>query len=172
MVDEDWWMGENARGQTGLFPANYVELVEDDNGPSNAAANVNPMPSGPAAGPPGGSQAGPTATALYDYEAAGESVPTEHLKRESSNFSSDINSIFCRGQRDQLPRGSQNHERGMFLISCLQQLTIQTCLRITNTDPLLLFRSPKQEFPDEDWWLGEYGGKHGLFPANYVQLDE
>jgi drebrin-like protein len=28
-----------------------------------------------------------------------------------------------------------------------------------------------QEFPDEDWWLGEYGGKSGLFPANYVQLD-
>jgi hypothetical protein len=29
-----------------------------------------------------------------------------------------------------------------------------------------------QEFPDEDWWMGEYGGKSGLFPANYVQLDE
>ena len=29
-----------------------------------------------------------------------------------------------------------------------------------------------QEFPDADWWLGEYGGKKGLFPANYVQLDE
>jgi hypothetical protein len=29
-----------------------------------------------------------------------------------------------------------------------------------------------QEFPDEDWWMGDYGGKSGLFPANYVQLDE
>ena len=29
-----------------------------------------------------------------------------------------------------------------------------------------------QEFPDEDWWLGEFGGKSGLFPANYVQLDQ
>jgi hypothetical protein len=29
-----------------------------------------------------------------------------------------------------------------------------------------------QEFPDDDWWLGHYGGKSGLFPANYVQLDE
>ncbi|PWY65278.1 hypothetical protein BO94DRAFT_540859 [Aspergillus sclerotioniger CBS 115572] len=26
------------------------------------------------------------------------------------------------------------------------------------------------EFPDDDWWLGEYLGKKGLFPANYVQL--
>jgi Variant SH3 domain len=31
---------------------------------------------------------------------------------------------------------------------------------------------PQQEFPDEDWWLGEYNGKSGLFPANYVRVDE
>ncbi|KAJ5248652.1 hypothetical protein N7468_000103 [Penicillium chermesinum] len=28
------------------------------------------------------------------------------------------------------------------------------------------------EFPDEDWWLGEYEGQRGLFPANYVQLHD
>jgi hypothetical protein len=28
-----------------------------------------------------------------------------------------------------------------------------------------------QEFPDDDWWFGEYNGKSGLFPANYVQID-
>jgi drebrin-like protein len=28
------------------------------------------------------------------------------------------------------------------------------------------------EFPDEDWWSGSYNGKHGLFPANYVELDQ
>jgi drebrin-like protein len=75
MVDEDWWAGENARGQTGLFPANYVELVEDDQGASATTASANPTPSAPAAGPSGDSEAdGPTATALYDYEAAGKSV--------------------------------------------------------------------------------------------------
>lgn len=31
---------------------------------------------------------------------------------------------------------------------------------------------PLQEFPDEDWWFGHFHGKSGLFPANYVQLDE
>ena len=29
----------------------------------------------------------------------------------------------------------------------------------------------KVEFPDEDWWFGHHGGKSGLFPANYVQLE-
>jgi len=28
------------------------------------------------------------------------------------------------------------------------------------------------EFPDEDWWSGSYNGKQGLFPANYVELDQ
>lgn len=78
MVDEDWWMGENARGQSGLFPSNYVELVESDDAPPPAVTdnnttttttNMNPTP---AASLPGGSKATPTATALYDYEAAGE----------------------------------------------------------------------------------------------------
>ncbi|EEH08421.1 conserved hypothetical protein [Histoplasma capsulatum G186AR] len=27
------------------------------------------------------------------------------------------------------------------------------------------------EFPDEDWWHGEYNGQRGLFPSNYVALD-
>ncbi|PGH13151.1 hypothetical protein AJ79_03858 [Helicocarpus griseus UAMH5409] len=27
------------------------------------------------------------------------------------------------------------------------------------------------EFPDEDWWHGEYNGQAGLFPSNYVELD-
>lgn len=52
MVDEDWWHGENERGETGLFPSNYVEIIEDDE-PAAAAASK-----------------GNTATAQYDYEAA------------------------------------------------------------------------------------------------------
>jgi drebrin-like protein len=72
MVDEDWWMGENVGGQTGLFPANYVELIEDGNAAAAPPpASIELAPAAPAPGPPGGSKAGPTATALYDYEAAG-----------------------------------------------------------------------------------------------------
>jgi hypothetical protein len=82
MVDEDWWMGQNSQGDTGLFPSNYVELVEDDD---DAGGAPPPQPSHPnvqepeeeepepvpAAAPPqpSGGQ-GATATALYDYDAA------------------------------------------------------------------------------------------------------
>ncbi|KAL4983621.1 hypothetical protein BDW68DRAFT_181440 [Aspergillus falconensis] len=118
MVDKDWWLGLNARGERGLFPSNYVELVEDgrqsraesdtqpaDTHASETVAHPTPTPS---------SHVNPTAKALYDYEAA-----------EDNELS--------------FPEGAE----------------------IINI-----------EFPDDDWWLGEYLGKTGLFPANYVQLND
>jgi len=91
MVDEDWWVGVNSQGERGLFPANYVEVVEDDAAhapapvhqhepepepipaPAPAPAAVPaavPPPPTPAAAPVAASSKGPSATALYDYEAA------------------------------------------------------------------------------------------------------
>ncbi|GAB0132336.1 hypothetical protein EsDP_00000776 [Epichloe bromicola] len=74
MVDEDWWMGTNHLGESGLFPSNYVEVVEEEHAISSPAAlpsapepAVRSVPSAPA---PAAAAAGPTATALYDYEAA------------------------------------------------------------------------------------------------------
>ncbi|KAI5862582.1 hypothetical protein GGS23DRAFT_83140 [Durotheca rogersii] len=120
MVDEDWWMGTNARGETGLFPSNYVELVEDEAeqaAPTPAASHTAAVPpSAPAAEPvpEPAADGGHTATAQFDYEAA-----------EDNELS--------------FPEGA----------------------KITNL-----------EFPDDDWWYGFYKGKSGLFPANYVQLDQ
>jgi hypothetical protein len=72
MVDDDWWMGQNERGEQGLFPSNYVELVEEEEArptTSQRAAVTTPPPApAPAAG--GGGSKGKTATAQYDYEAA------------------------------------------------------------------------------------------------------
>ena len=69
MVDEDWWMGTNQKGESGLFPSNYVELIEgeEEEEPSAPAARA----SAPAPAPtPAAAPSGPTATAIYDYEAA------------------------------------------------------------------------------------------------------
>ncbi|KAK7757106.1 actin binding protein [Diatrype stigma] len=75
MVDDDWWMGTNSSGDVGLFPSNYVEIVEDEDAaqptaaappapaPAPAPVAAEPEPAAPTA-------AGPTATAEFDYEAA------------------------------------------------------------------------------------------------------
>ncbi|KAK4130403.1 hypothetical protein BT67DRAFT_391118 [Trichocladium antarcticum] len=78
MVDDDWWMGTNSRGESGLFPSNYVELVDDnDAGAQEAPAAAHQPPAAapapaPAAQrePESAAAAGPTATAQFDYEAA------------------------------------------------------------------------------------------------------
>ena len=88
MVDADWWMGKNERGEMGLFPSNYVELVNDGNDGSKGggvgtaastsaatatAAIAQQTPGADAsAGVAGVTSATATATALYDYEAAEE----------------------------------------------------------------------------------------------------
>ena len=69
MVDDDWWMGTNSNRESGLFPSNYVELVEDgDDAPAQIGHEQAPV--APAAAPAHSSPSGPTANALYDYEAA------------------------------------------------------------------------------------------------------
>ena len=77
MVDDDWWMGQNAHGETGLFPSNYVELIEDEHaGGAHAAApepENEPEPEPELAAPTRvatSKSKGQTATAQYDYEAA------------------------------------------------------------------------------------------------------
>lgn len=87
MVDPDWWVGVNTQGERGLFPANYVELLEDKEPASHATAgshHYEPEPEPAAAPVPAAStpvtaaassaatpsSKGVTATALYDYEAA------------------------------------------------------------------------------------------------------
>lgn len=77
MVDEDWWMGTNSKGESGLFPSNYVEVVEggeEEAAPAPppapvAAQAAPPSPPAPAAAAPMG-DAGKTATAQYEYDAA------------------------------------------------------------------------------------------------------
>ncbi|KAH8689213.1 putative actin binding protein [Talaromyces proteolyticus] len=113
MVDQDWWLGVNVHGDRGLFPSNYVEVVEQSPGaPEHEEIQPPVEEAEPEAGDAGGH--GHTATALYDYEAA-----------EDNELS--------------FPDGA----------------------KIVNV-----------EFPDEDWWSGEFNGHVGLFPANYVELDK
>lgn len=73
MVDEDWWMGTNARGESGLFPSNYVELVEGEEEEASTAESRAPPPAPAAAvAEPAQESAdeGVRATAQFDYEAA------------------------------------------------------------------------------------------------------
>lgn len=77
MVDQDWWLGMNTQGEKGLFPSNYVEILENDH--QNHAESDNQLsikyatdPAVAAAPTPPAADyhQKPTAKALFDYEAA------------------------------------------------------------------------------------------------------
>ena len=71
-VDEDWWMGQNPRGETGLFPSNYVEIVHDEEDADRPVTHEAEQELEPEQHHADSSAAAEdhTATALYDYEAA------------------------------------------------------------------------------------------------------
>ncbi len=94
MVDDDWWMGENPRGETGLFPSNYVELVEGNAQASEpAASHSEPQEH---AAPSAGSTQGATATAQYDYEAAeGNELSFPENAKITNVVCSVLPNIFC-----------------------------------------------------------------------------
>ena len=81
MVDEDWWMGQNSRGETGLFPSNYVVLQDDGEAGGHAPMHEEPAtmqhrhqsepePESAPEEQHHHAGTGAVATALYDYEAA------------------------------------------------------------------------------------------------------
>jgi vacuolar protein-sorting-associated protein 4 len=43
-VDNDWWMGRNGKGEIGLFPSNYVKLVDESGNNLTIQAQPNPLP--------------------------------------------------------------------------------------------------------------------------------
>ena len=158
MVDEDWWMGTNSRGEIGLFPSNYVELVDDGAAPAPAAPQAQaavlppPAPVAAAAAPEpepevaAGAAGGYTAIAEFDYEAAednGASPPPP-----SPSFNLSVERLSC-----QFVNAS--------LLTFYIELSFPEGAKITDL-----------EFPDEDWWFGHYKGTAGLFPANYVKLNQ
>ncbi|KAJ3038122.1 hypothetical protein HK097_003278, partial [Rhizophlyctis rosea] len=81
-IDEGWWQGTNSRGETGLFPANYVELeaAQSQPAPPPRAPSPEPepepepvrqAPAAPAQQAQEGEE-GALAVALYEYTAAEE----------------------------------------------------------------------------------------------------
>ena len=102
-VDEDWWQGTNAAGETGLFPASYVSLkiettVETSASPALPTRN-DPTP------PELVKSEGPSAIAEFDYDASEDN----ELTFKEGDIITDIDQV-----DDDWWLGSLNGERKLF----------------------------------------------------------
>lgn len=84
MIDEDWWVGVSEKGERGLFPGSFVEVLDDDGSGGATHAQSHEQEHGQEhehayehahehahdQSAPAGTQGSlPTAKALYNYEA-------------------------------------------------------------------------------------------------------
>lgn len=98
-LDENWWSGTNSKGESGLFPSNYVKLKD-------GAVPTIPDPAAAAgAAPPSGAGTGPSAIALYDYDAAEDN----ELSFEADDIITDIEFV-----DEDWWTGSLNGKRNLF----------------------------------------------------------
>ncbi|XP_028293028.1 SH3 domain-containing protein 19 [Gouania willdenowi] len=194
-LQQDW-----ARGQvgdfTGIFPLNYVEVIEDL--PSNPTPSREPTKKIPLPGmvqvtpkvhqdvtkPPQGAQSDlERAVALYDYTGnkegdlsfqQGDSIlitqyidadwghgrlnnregmfPLAFVETKSGQHSSNT-------EQNEAAGGESAKSLYNFTSDNNEELSLQVGDILTNIETI-----------DEEWFMGDLGGKRGLFPRSYVQV--
>lgn len=71
-----WWSGVNARGQAGMFPSNYVEVIDSDSAAAPLPPPAPPAPPAPSApNPPPGAAA---ANRAVEEEEEGEYMVAQY----------------------------------------------------------------------------------------------
>ncbi|XP_051801494.1 SH3 domain-containing protein 19 [Acanthochromis polyacanthus] len=189
-VGQDW-----ARGQvgaiTGIFPLNFVEVVEDlPPPPSQLQSAMIALPGMAAATPSTHTQAAKPAqsgvewvVALYDYAGNSEDdlsfqqgdciLITQHINAEwscgrLSGREGLLPRAFVEATTDQ--QSSDNHQNGAAEGPRARALYNFT----SNCDEELSLQVgdvvTNLESVDEEWFLGDLRGRRALVPKNYVQV--
>ncbi|KAF7212991.1 transcript variant X3 [Nothobranchius furzeri] len=190
LVGEDW-----ARGQIGtsigIFPLNFVDIIEDLPPSRNQLQSSKVALPGVAASPCMQSEAAKPvqaskpsaewATALYDYAAISADelsfqqgdriLITDHINEEwSSGRLGGREGMFPRAFikassvfAGQAPNGAAGGERARALYSYTSDCEEELSIRVGDIITNL-------ESVDEEWFLGDLRGKRALVPKNYVKV--
>lgn len=153
MDEEGWWEG-SLNGKQGVFPSNFVELVDSAPATSKSAPAV-PPPAGGARKPQGG-------VGFGNIFSGGQPK-----LRSTGTISENSKSEFLKGTSSGASKG-KSPQAAMELVKVTFDYTAE------NDDELTLkvgdfIRIIKKE--NEGWWEGEFDGnpsKRGWFPDNFV----
>ncbi|KAG7461713.1 hypothetical protein MATL_G00194060 [Megalops atlanticus] len=193
-LDQGWARGD-INGRSGIFPLNFVEVVEDLPAPLVPPQPVhkNTEPPGSASSPPNQekdtkpSQRGPEgeewATALYDFAAQTDEdlsfqqgariLITEHVDSEwCCGRLNDKEGLFpkafvqiCTAQAEEKQPPSMADGRGRARALFSFTSECEEELSVKVGDIITNLESI-----DEEWFFGELSGRRGLIPKNYVQV--
>ncbi|XP_051866341.1 SH3 domain-containing protein 19 isoform X2 [Pristis pectinata] len=192
-VSEEWARGE-LKGRTGIFPLNFVDLIE--NLPTSEQKTIQNSPLSPGSNRPTGVRPIETSTsnqvgdldlqwceALYDFKAeAADDLPFKRGDRilileqiDSEWCKGKLNGLegifpsafvrFCSGTTGPVKQQSSGNKRGMAKALYNFVGENEDELNFKVGDTIILLESI-----DADWLKGELHGKEGIFPRNFVQV--
>uniref|UniRef100_UPI00398E4B39 SH3 domain-containing protein 19 isoform X3 n=1 Tax=Pristiophorus japonicus TaxID=55135 RepID=UPI00398E4B39 len=192
-VSEEWARGQ-LKGRSGIFPLNFVELVEDL--PTSEQQTIQNAPLSPGSDILTGGRAVETSTssqvvysdsqwceALYDFKAEAvddlpfkrgdriliiERLDSEWCKGKLNGREGIFPTMFvqvCSGEASTVKQQPSGNKRGK--AKALYDFVGENKdeLNFKVGDMIILF-----ETIDVDWLKGELQGKEGIFPRNYVQV--
>ncbi|XP_033017099.1 SH3 domain-containing protein 19 isoform X2 [Lacerta agilis] len=175
-VNEEWARGE-LRGTSGIFPLNFVEIIEDLPGPDGGTSlNKNSVSVSQLEG-----HAGQWCDALHDFTAETQEdlsfkrgdriLILEHLDSEwyrgrlngkEGIFPAVFVHVCSGGTQSSQPPGTKKRKAKAlydFHAENVDELSFKVGDILTELESV-----------DEEWMTGELHGKTGIFPKNFVQI--
>uniref|UniRef100_A0A182K1M5 SH3 domain-containing protein n=1 Tax=Anopheles christyi TaxID=43041 RepID=A0A182K1M5_9DIPT len=154
-VEEGWWRGK-LNGRVGVFPSNFVEMIE----------SVSPKSSSRKSGNVGGT--GVTAIEGSGLTATSGSLGASLSKCNSLNKSrTSLNSSREDLDRHDAPSLPPKPVRELCKVLFAYQPANEDELKLVEGDIITIL---SKELPDKGWWKGELRGRIGVFPDNFVSL--
>ncbi|XP_049283326.1 mucin-5AC isoform X1 [Anopheles funestus] len=153
-VEEGWWRGK-LNGRVGVFPSNFVEMIE----------SVSPKSSSRKSGNVGG--LGVTAidgTGLAGTGSLGMSLSKSNsLNKSRTSLNSSREDL----DRHDAPSLPPKPVRDLCKVLFAYQPANEDELKLVEGDIITIL---SKDLPDKGWWKGELRGRVGVFPDNFVSL--
>lgn len=159
-VEEGWWRGK-LNGKVGVFPSNFVELIESASPMSaNRKSSTGVAPSKPNAG-----------LLLDGSNSIGSLSKSNSLNKSRSSLNSsreNLDDVISNQQQQLLhdaPSLPPKPVRDLCKVLFAYAPANEDELRLVEGDIITIL---SKELPDKGWWKGELKGRVGVFPDNFV----
>uniref|UniRef100_A0A182LX38 SH3 domain-containing protein n=1 Tax=Anopheles culicifacies TaxID=139723 RepID=A0A182LX38_9DIPT len=148
-VEEGWWRGK-LNGRVGVFPSNFVEMIESVSPKSSSRKSGNVGGLGVTAIDP----TGPLGMSLSKNNSLNKSRTSLNSSREDLD-------------RHDAPSLPPKPVRDLCKVLFAYQPANEDELKLVEGDIITIL---SKELPDKGWWKGELRGRVGVFPDNFVSL--
>ncbi|BFZ25337.1 hypothetical protein BsWGS_28375 [Bradybaena similaris] len=173
-VEDGWWEG-SLNGKVGVFPSNFVEMLEETPSPGESLAPV-------VEDKDKDKQAGDTQGKDSDFHTIkGKKVVGVGLGNIFGGGPIKLRAVTDSGKKEDSakspPQGTPESvpETAVREKTTIERAVVRFSYVAEQPDELSLVegqivRILERELEDEGWWKGEVNGKIGVFPDNFVEL--